>query len=389
MKTYDLVIIGGGMVGLALAASLRNSPLRLAVIESFPPQTPTEQVTDRVSALNLASRQLLQELGVWSSLLQTRATPYTQMYVWEKDSFADIEFNGQSLGLTELGHIVENHLIRHELWQQVKQQNNADILAVQPKKLNIGEHNAVICLEDEQLLSAKLIVGADGANSWVRRQADIPLVFRDYGHHALVCNVECDDAHQNVARQIFSPDAILAFLPLHQENLCSIVWSLPPEQAQFLQHCDELTFNNALAAAFERRLGSCKVVSSRKTFPLTARYARNFAQPRIALIGDAAHTIHPLAGLGVNLGFQDAAYLAQQIEKILHANSDIGEYRALRDYERRRKTEAIKLLITMQGLKDLFHSDNPIKKWIRGVGLTVTNRLSIVKETFIKQAFKI
>ncbi len=386
MKTFDLVIVGGGMVGLALAASLRKAPLRIAVIESFPPPTSTEQITNRVSALNLASQNLLTELGVWSNLTAIRATAYNDMEVWEKDSFAKIEFSGKNLGLTHLGHIVENHLIQHTLWQNVLSQKNAEILTALPQTIAVTDSNAIMTLNNGHMLSAKLIVGADGANSWVRKQADIPLVFRDYGHHALVCNVETEEPHQNTARQIFTGESILAFLPLHNANLCSIVWSQPPKQAEYLTQCTEEEFNKALTVAFDGKLGLCQVKSARHSIPLTARYARDFAKKRIALVGDAAHTIHPLAGLGVNLGFQDVISLAQEIEKNLSMNMDIGEYRYLRHYERWRKTEAVKMLVAMQGLKDLFNGSNPIKKLVRGIGLSATNQLTPLKEQLIKQA---
>ncbi len=386
MKTFDLVIVGGGMVGLALAASLRKAPLRIAVIESFPPQTSTEQITNRVSALNLASQNLLTELGVWSNLTAIRATAYNDMEVWEKDSFAKIEFSGKNLGLTHLGHIVENHLIQHTLWQNVLSQKNAEILTALPQTIAVTDSNAIMTLNNGHMLSAKLIVGADGANSWVRKQADIPLVFRDYGHHALVCNVETEEPHKNTARQIFTGESILAFLPLHNANLCSIVWSQPPKQAEYLTQCTEEEFNKALTVAFDGKLGLCQVKSARHSIPLTARYARDFAKKRIALVGDAAHTIHPLAGLGVNLGFQDVISLTQEIEKNLSMNVDIGEYRYLRHYERWRKTEAVKMLVAMQGLKDLFNGSNPIKKLVRGIGLSATNQLTPLKEQLIKQA---
>lgn len=389
MKTFDLVIVGGGMVGLALAASLRKAPLRIAVIESFPPQTSTEQITNRVSALNLASQNLLTELGVWSNLTAIRATAYNDMEVWEKDSFAKIEFSGKNLGLTHLGHIVENHLIQHTLWQNVLSQKNAEILTALPQTIAVTDSNAIMTLNNGHMLSAKLIVGADGANSWVRKQADIPLVFRDYGHHALVCNVETEEPHQNTARQIFARESILAFLPLHNANLCSIVWSQPPKQAEYLTQCTEEEFNKALTVAFDGKLGLCQVKSARHSIPLTARYARDFAKKRIALVGDAAHTIHPLAGLGVNLGFQDVISLTQEIEKNLSMNVDIGEYRYLRHYERWRKTEAVKMLVAMQGLKDLFNGSNPIKKLVRGIGLSATNQLTPLKEQLIKQALGI
>lgn len=386
MKTFDLAIIGGGMVGLALAASLKESRLRIVVIEGFPPEIPTEQVTNRVSALNLASQHLLTELGVWDDILALRATAYDKMSVWEKDSFANIQFDTQGLGLSHLGHIVENHLIQHCLWHKVATQKNVEIITALPQSFAITEDNAILSLNNGQMLSTKLIVGADGANSWVRKQADIPLIFRDYGHHALVCNVESIEPHGQCARQIFSEDSILAFLPLHQTHLSSIVWSQPAEQAEYLSQCDEEEFNQKLAVAFDMRLGLCKVKSKRQTVQLTARYARDFAKNRIALVGDAAHTIHPLAGLGANLGFQDVISLAQNIKINLDKHLDIGEYRYLRTYERTRKTEAVKMLIAMQGLKDLFNGDNPLKKLIRGVGLRATNQLPFIKTELMKQA---
>lgn len=388
MKTFDLAIIGGGMVGLALATSLtpqnNQNALRIAIIEGFPPTQTENQISTRVSALNLASQHLLTELQVWQTI--SRKTPYNQMQVWEKDSFAKIHFDTEGLGLSHLGHIVENHLIQLNLWQKANQQNNIEIIHAQPQSLAVTESNAILTLNNGQLLCAKLVVGADGANSWLRKQADIPLIFRDYGHHALVCNIETAEPHQSCARQIFSPESILAFLPLQQQNLCSIVWSLALEEAQKLSECDEESFNRALTVAFDNHLGLCRLVSERKTLPLTARYARSFAKQRIALIGDAAHTIHPLAGLGVNLGFQDAVDLASCIQKNLQLGLDIGEYRYLREYERQRKLEAVKMLTAMQGLKGLFSGTNPIKKLIRGIGLSATDQLTPLKTELMKKA---
>lgn len=389
MKIFDIAIIGGGMVGLALAASLRNSPVKIAVIEGFPNKEPIEQLSNRVSAINLASEKMLQNVEVWQALLNLRATAYDKMDVWEKDSFAQIQFDTQSLGLEHLGHIIENHLIQNQLWQKVKMQKNVEIITALPHHLGLTENNAILTTNDRQMLSAKLIVGADGANSWVRKQADIPLIFRDYGHHALVCNVKTSESHKNCARQIFNKDSILAFLPLHQQNLCSIVWSLPPQQANELLNAEENEFNKNLSVAFDNRLGLCEVRGERKVIPLTARYARSFAKHRIVLVGDAAHTIHPLAGLGVNLGFQDAVILAQEINKNLALRMDIGEYRYLRHYERCQKTTAVKMLVAMQGLKELFNGDNPVKKLVRGIGLNTTNRFGFVKEQIMKQALGI
>lgn len=386
MKNVDLVIIGGGMVGLMLAAKLKDCPLRIALIEGFPSKIPLENITHRVSALNPASQMLLEQAGIWQDIMALRATPYNQMEVWEKDGFAKIGFCGKPMGLARLGYIVENHLIQQLLWEKAERQKNLEILTALPQTIAMSDHNAVISLDNGQLLSTKLVVGADGAASWVRKQADIPLIYRDYGHHALVCNVTTAQPHENKARQIFSKNGILAFLPLHQANLCSIVWSQPPDQAQYLLHCDEAEFNHMLSRAFDNRLGLCALQSERKTIPLTARYARDFAKPRIALIGDAAHTIHPLAGLGVNLGFQDAQALAGELEKHFMAGMDIGEYRYLRYYERTRKVEAVKMLAAMQGLKTLFNGDHPLKKLVRGIGVNLTDRCQPLKEQLMLQA---
>ncbi|PJG84537.1 FAD-dependent monooxygenase [Conservatibacter flavescens] len=389
MKHVDVIIIGGGMVGLALAARLKQSSLSLCIIEAFPPALDFSSYAPRVSALNLSSEKLLQQIGIWQELQQLRLTPYDKMTIWEKDSFGRLDFTTQGLGINHLGHIAENHLIQGILWQHVMQQKNVDIITALPHRLDINPHTAILQLDNHEMISAKLVVGADGANSWVRQQANIPLVFHDYGHHALVCNVNTQEPHNHCARQIFSSDSILAFLPLDKPNLCSIVWSLPPEQAKQLHSCDEISFNKALNVAFDGQLGLCQITSERKIFPLTARYARNFAHPRIALIGDAAHTIHPLAGLGVNLGFQDVESLAKTLLENEAAHLDIGEYRYLRHYERTRKVEAMKMLAAMQGLKSLFEGDHPLKKWVRGIGLATTQQLNFVKDQLIKQALNL
>lgn len=390
MKTADLIIVGGGMVGLALAGLLANTSCQIKIIEKNAPIL-SDEISHRVSAINLRSQQMLEKIGAWQCIPEQSRSPYEQMFVWEKDSFAKIHFDNQDhaikqLGLEQLGFIIENQHIQSALWQKVSQQSNVEIILSTPKTLGVSDNGVFLTLENGEMLSAKLVVGADGANSWVRQQSRIPLISRDYQHTALVCNVRTVESHQKVARQIFSPESILAFLPLRDEHLCSIVWSLPPEQAKQLVECDEKQFNQALTIAFDNQLGLCELQSSRNIYPLTARYARDFAQSRIALIGDAAHTIHPLAGLGVNLGFADAITLATELAKLLSTGKDIGEYRHLRQFERVRKLEAVKVLAAMEGLKQLFSGDNPLKKLVRGVGLSLTNQNALVKKFIIEQA---
>lgn len=393
MKTADIIIVGGGMVGLALAGLLENCPCSIKIIERAVPQLSLE-VINRVSAINLNSQQMLEKIGVWQNIPENCRSPYSQMYVWEKDSFAQIYFDNQDeaikqLGLEYLGFIIENQHIQYALWQKVCKQKNVEILLGSPKVLGISDNGVFLTLENGDMVSGKLVVGADGANSWVRQQAKIPLISRDYQHTALVCNVKTEDAHERTARQIFSPESILAFLPLKDENYCSIVWSLPHEQAEKWVKSDITQFNRQLTIAFDNRLGFCELQSSRAIYPLTARYARDFVSSRVALIGDAAHTIHPLAGLGVNLGFADAILLATELEKLAIAGLDLGEHRYLRSFERIRKLEAIKILAAMESLKQLFSGDNPLKKLVRGVGLTLANQNGLIKKLIIEQAIKV
>jgi 2-octaprenylphenol hydroxylase len=393
MQNVDVVIVGGGMVGLGLAAALKHSALKVLVVEGQLPDPQLGEVADnRVSALSLASQQILRHVGAWDGIAARRLQAYDKMAVWEQDSFGHIDFDAASLRQANLGHIVENRVIQLALLEAIladgtRGASNLQLLTpARAKSLQSGPAGALLLLEDGQAISAKLVVAADGAHSWVRRQADIPLTSWDYGHHALVATVRCAEPHEAVARQIFTPDGPLAFLPLWQENLCSIVWSLPAARAEALCACDDEQFNRQLTAAFDARLGLCKVEGARSAIPLTARYARDFARERLVLVGDAAHTIHPLAGQGVNLGLLDAAALAEQILHNHAAGEDIGLLANLRSYERWRKSEAARMLAAMEGLKRLFSGANPLKKLVRGVGLRAANLLTPFKEGVIRAA---
>ncbi|MBV7388385.1 FAD-dependent monooxygenase [Pasteurellaceae bacterium TAE3-ERU1] len=386
MKNVDIIIVGGGMVGLALAACLEQSAVNIAIIEPHPPEDTLDEVSFRVSALNLASQKMLHHFGLWHAIRDHRSCRYQRMAVWEKDSFAKIQFNAADFGLDQLGHIVENDIIRHHLWQKVTQQRNVSVIPRALKNLHISEQGAVAHVDNDEILLAKLVVGADGANSWLRRQCNIPLNFRDYQHHALVCNIHTEQPHEHCARQLFSHDSILALLPLHEPHLCSIVWSQPPDAADERLALGDSEFNKVLTVASDACLGRCEVVSARRAIPLTARFARSFVANRVALIGDAAHTIHPLAGLGVNLGFMDAVALAQEINANLKAQRDIGQQANLRHFERWRKAEAAQLLLAMQGFKSLFNQANPVLQLLRGVGMNATDRLPFVKHQLMQHA---
>lgn len=389
MQTFDVVIAGGGMVGLAVACGLQGSRLRVAVLEQNVPDQGGGDTASavRVSAINAASERLLEHLGVWPAIQAQHVAGYHSLEVWERDSFGHITFNEVPLGAQYLGYIIENKVINQALRQQAERQNNITLLA--PARLQqvvFGDSEAFVTLDNGDMMSTRLLVAADGANSWLRNKADIPLTFWDYEHHALVATVRTEQAHGQVARQVFHGHGILAFLPLADPHLCSIVWSLPPQDAHRLQTVADTVFNQQLAMAFDMRLGCCHQVSERYVFPLMARYARQFAAHRLVLAGDAAHTIHPLAGQGVNLGFMDAACLTGELKRLHQQGKDIGEHLYLRRYERSRKYHAAKMLAGMQGFRTLFAGQNPVKKLVRDMGLMLTDNLPALKSQLLKEA---
>lgn len=389
MQSFDVVIAGGGMVGLALACGLQGSGLRVAVLEHQQPEIEPlqEQPALRVSAINAASERLLQHIGVWDEILALRASAYNAMEVWDRDSFGKIAFRGDECGFSHLGHIIENSVIQQALWKRAE--SLSDVTLITPaalKQVAWGENDAFITLEDGRMLTARLVVGADGAHSWLRQHADIPLTFWDYRHHALVATIRTEEPHLATARQVFYGDGILAFLPFSDPHQCSIVWSVAPEEAERLKQLEPEQFNRELAMTFDLRLGACRLESERQTFPLTGRYARSFAAHRLALVGDAAHTVHPLAGQGVNLGFMDAAELIAELRRLQRQGKDIGQHLYLRRYERRRKQGAAVMLASMQGFRELFDGNHPAKKLLRDVGLRLADSLPGVKPKLVRQA---
>lgn len=391
MQSFDITIVGGGMVGLALAASFSDTHLRIAVIESTLPENTLLAMPDtRVSALSRASELFLKNIKAWDGIVSRRLSPYQAMEVWEKDSFARLSFNANELAQSNIGHIVENRVIQLALLDRVKQLSNVTLfMPNRCETMAVGESEAWITLDSGDSISSKLVVGADGANSWVRHQQDIPLTHWDYGHSAIVANIRTSEPHQGVARQIFTPQGPIAFLPLSDPHLCSLVWSTEPNRADMLMSRSNTLFNQYLTSEFDARLGLCEVEGERHSFPLKMRYARNFVVNRVALVGDAAHTIHPLAGQGVNLGFLDAASLVEVVTELWKQGEDIGLQRNLRSYERWRKAEAAKMIAAMQGFKDLFEGDNPAKKLVRGLGMQFIGHLPGMKEEMMKRALGI
>ncbi|WOT04494.1 FAD-dependent oxidoreductase [Shewanella youngdeokensis] len=386
-QNYDVAIVGGGMVGLATAIGLAMKGVNVVVIDAGQTQAVSGAPKLRVSAINKASQHLLTNLGAWPYLGANRITPYQKMQVWDKDSLGKIDFDAQSLCESHLGSIIENDAIAFALAERTSEFDNLTYIENQRlERIAFGERDAWITLDNGDNISAALVVAADGANSWVREQCKIPMTFWDYNHHAIVATIRTELPHADTARQVFDQQGPLAFLPLYEPNLCSIVWSVSPEKAEQLLALEPQEFERALTAAFDGRLGLCALESARQSFPLRMRYARHFARHRLVLAGDAAHTIHPLAGQGVNLGFLDAASIVQTVSELIEQGKDIGDYRHLRSLERWRKAEALEMISAMEGFKRIFSTTNPITKAIRDIGLNVVDNFAPLKTLFIQQA---
>ena len=391
MQHVDIAIVGGGIVGLTLAAALKDAPCRIAIINKGAIDQPLgDKPGARVSAINQANINALKKADVWLHIDESRANPYNAMHVWDKDSFGDIHFAGNNTGgeleSDTLGVIIENQALINGLAHSVLKQDNVVVIDTTIERVLSSPQQNMLMLENGDALSCRLLVGADGANSFVRKHANFPITFRDYEHTAIVANIRTQQPHENVARQAFTPTGPLALLPMRDPNVCSIVWSQIPDAAKTLQGYSDSEFCNALLAASNNALGPVTLETARTAFPLTMRYAREWAKEGIVLVGDAAHTIHPLAGQGANLGMQDALALAATLITLLDDQKDIGQLRYLRPYERARKTEAMKMIAAMDGFKFLFDGDDPLKKLIRGVGLAATDKLSAVKQAFVSHA---
>lgn len=379
----DVVVAGGGLAGASLAVALQRTGLRIAVVEARAPARSAEW-DNRIYAISPSSQQFLDRLGVWARLDGARLTPITEMAVFG-DGSGRLRFSAYESGLTELAWTAESSLIHLELWETLKRQHNVTLMC--PARISAVEFQpsaAVLTLDDGRRLRTRLLVAADGVDSQIRTQAGIAADFVSYDELGVVANFRCEKPHRGVAHQWFGEHGVLAYLPL-PDNHISIVWSAPEAFGRELLTCEPAALCRAVAEAGGNTLGELTLASEPVGFPLRLMRVAHTVRPRVALIGDAAHAIHPLSGHGINLGFQDANVLAQALEA-LPAWRDPGELGVLRAYARARAEEPALMQFATHALNRLFHARNPVLALLRNSGMNLTARLPVVKSALVRYA---
>jgi 2-octaprenylphenol hydroxylase len=383
---YDVAIVGAGMTGATLACALAKAGLRVAVIEASEPSEPAQDTWQlRVSAITRASESVLRAIDVWDALPLERAGVFREMHVWDATGSGSVHFDSAEVGIDALGHIVENAAIQAALAARMA---SLDTLALfRPEVLEDiqVEQNRVSLRLGRSRLHARLVVGADGSRSRVRELVGIQCDGGDYGQQAVVAVLRTELWHRETAWQRFLPDGPLAFLPL-PGHLCSIVWSTLPEHAQALLAASDDAFTSAVEEAFESRLGRLELMSGRAAFALTYLHAREYVAERVALVGDAAHTVHPLAGQGANLGFQDAAALAEIVQAAWSRGRDPGRRANLRPYERWRKGRNRLMQQGLSAFQWLFGSRLDQVRLARNLGLSMVDKTPALKRLFMRYA---
>jgi len=392
----DILIVGGGMIGSALALGLSRQGWQVGLIEGAPaeelvaPAAPATDVSDfepRVSAISLASQRLLAELGAWQRVQGSRHCGYRQMTVWDGDGTGRIHFDAAELHTSSLGTIVENRNIVRALFEELAA---SDVTLFDGVRVKAWHGRDGVELEDGRRLNARLVVGADGALSRLRQWSGLATREWDYDQQAIVCTVRTRQSHRYTAWQRFSPTGPLAFLPLLNEagddHFCSIVWSQDTLEAERLMALDTEAFRQALGVAIEQQLGEVLEVSRRFAFPLRQRHAKDYVTDGLALVGDAAHTIHPLAGQGANLGYGDVRALLEELARAKARNLAPDDALVLARYQRRRKGENLTMMAAMEGFKQLFAREALPVRWLRNTGMRWFEKLAPLKKQIAARA---
>ena len=384
-ETCDIAIVGAGLVGASLALALETSGLRVALIESRPPTVPTENWDNRVYAVSPGSAAFLARVGAWDDIAPDRVSRVENMRIFGDDPGSRLQFSAYESGLRELAFIVESGRLQQALWQRLAHAPHVTMFCpASCEALSQQSQYATLDLAGGLTVQAKLVVGADGADSWVRGAAGIKAVAHDYQQCGVVANFSCALPHHETAYQWFRSDGVLALLPL-PGNCVSMVWSTDEAHAQELLALSAADLAWRVAAACDGMLGDLAVITPAAAFPLRIQRVEKFVHPRLALVGDAAHNVHPLAGQGVNLGFRDASELASVLCG-RGAQSDCGDFALLRRYERARKEDVLALQLATDGLQKLFASPTVWASRARNLGMKLVDSQSVLKKILVKHA---
>jgi 2-octaprenylphenol hydroxylase len=383
----NIIIVGGGLVGLMMANILAVEGFPIYVIDKAKPEVVIDETIGiRVSAINKASQKLFESLGLWSQIKAIRFGQYDRMLVWDEASSANIEMAAAEIGEPHLGCIVENNIMLKVLYEALLPHENVEFICDNPVAVIPDKLGYVLRFESGREINAPLLIGADGAKSWLRHEFNISSNSKAFNQHAVVCTVRTQKPHLYTAWQRFLATGPLAFLPLHDKNLCSIVWSMREDEALKLVAIPDEEFNKALAQAFDHTLGEVQVIGIRAHYPLIQQHAECYVKEGMALIGDAAHSIHPLAGQGVNLGFADAKVLAETILAAHHKNRNIASLPTLMHYQRARKHYNASILWSMYGFNSLFSNRLNSMARLREFGMNFVDKQPLLKRFFIRQA---
>ena len=382
---FDIVIVGAGLVGASFAVALRGAGLKLALVEAQAPAAAGEDWDSRVYAISPGSAAFLEGMGVWKRIDRSRIAAVREMQIYGGAAGAQLQFSAYESGVPELAWTVESKRLQNVLWQALEHQHNLELLCPeQCASLQVREDAVELALAGGKVLRAKLVVAADGKHSWVRQAAGIAAEAKPYGQMGVVANFNCAGEHHDTAYQWFRDDGVLAYLPLPGRRM-SMVWSTSDTQAAELLGLSAEALCARVAEAGQNTLGTLELLSPAAQFPLMRQHAARLAAPRLALIGDAGHVLHPLAGQGVNLGFGDAAALAQVLLQ-RELFRDPGEIRLLRRYERARAEDILALAWVTDGLHHLFAAPGGVAASLRNTGMNLTNALPVIKNLLIRRA---